>query len=129
MDRDQRCRDSLEDRVARRGGCQLVAEAGPVPAPGDGAETDPVGLEHTACLGLDIPANADHPLARPEQKAQMVAPFALDVDFPVPARARQLRQGFGIRAVRLVHPRRKSLVGRPRINAHHRGTEACEFPR
>ena len=38
-------------------------------------------------MGLDVLANADHPLARPEQKASAIARLALDVDFPIPARA------------------------------------------
>lgn len=34
-----------------------------------GAEPNPVDLEHAPRLGLDILANADHPLAHPEQEA------------------------------------------------------------
>ena len=129
VDRDQGRGDRLEDGITRRGGPKLVAKASPVPTPGDTPQPDPVSLEHTLRLRLDVATYVDHPPARAEQKAQPVARFTLDVDFSVPARASQLRQSLRIGAVRLVHPRGQRLMCRPRIDAHHRCAKGGEFPR
>ena len=62
MDRDQRGKNDLQDRVSRHNLCQLVAEVAAASASPYWAEPDAEGLQDAARLGLDVHADLDQPL-------------------------------------------------------------------